>query len=195
MFENNLQGIPDVMGLIENTLKTNWNYPAFTDYGTDLTFTFADVAKEIKRLHAYFKENGIEPGDRVAVCDRNSAGWAVTFLAAFTYGAVAVPILHDFHGEQILNVLVHSETKLMFCNNQVVERMKQSSEEPIPCEIVDIRSIKPGMLKGDMKPEDVKYFRPDPDGLAVLSYTSGSTGRSKGRDDSLSLGMVERIVR
>jgi len=180
MFEYYLQEHTSILKIFESTIKQNWERPAFTDFGTDLTFTYGDVASEIARLHDFFRAQGIQPRDRIAICDRNSCGWVVGFLAAFSYGAVAVPILHDFHGEQIRNVLVHSEAKLIICNKHVVERIVEHDASPVPCEVLDVATIRPGQYGKPLSADDVEFFTENPDDLCILSYTSGSTGYSKG---------------
>lgn len=170
-----------IIGIIENSLKQNWKCPAYTDYGTDTAYTYGDVAKEIARLHAIFKKIGIQPGDKIALCDKNSSHWAISFMAILTYGTTAVPILSDFHIDQIQNIYHHSDSRLMICS------MKTAKDTGIK-DVMDIEDLT--LINSDinftiedfkgLKPEDVNFFREDPEGLALISYTSGSTGRSKG---------------
>jgi len=170
-----------LLDLFERTLKENWNYPAYSDYGTDINYTYGDVARNIARLHAIFKKIGIQPGDKIALCDKNSSNWAISFIAILSYGTVAVPILADFHTDQIQNIYKHSESRLMICSTKTA---KTTGIKDV-MDIEDLTLINSDMnfpLEefNDMTPEDVKFFREDPDGLALISYTSGSTGRSKG---------------
>lgn len=170
-----------LLGLFEKTLKQNWNFPAYTDYGTEKAYTYGDVAKQIARLHAIYKKIGIQPGDKIALCDKNSSHWAISFISVITYGTVVVPILSDFHTDQILNIYKHSDARLMICS------LKTAKDTGIK-DVLDIEDLTlinsdinfPIEDFKDIKPEDVNYFREDPDGLALISYTSGSTGRSKG---------------
>ena len=104
--------------LVENAIKEYWDLDALTDY-EGATLQYKDVARKIEKLHIIFNEAGIEKGDKIAVCGRNSSQWAAAFLAVLTYGAVAVPILHEFTPEQIYNILEHSESKLFFVGDQV----------------------------------------------------------------------------
>lgn len=170
-----------LLDIFERTLKENWDYPAYTDYGTDTNYTYGDVAKNIARMHAIFKKIGIQPGDKIALCDKNSSNWAISFIAILSYGTVAVPILSDFHIDQIQNIYKHSESRLMICSTKTA---KATGIKDV-MDIEDLTLINSDMnftideFK-DMKPEDVKFFREDPEGLALISYTSGSTGRSKG---------------
>ena len=104
--------------LIENTIKTNWDKDALTDY-KGATLQYHDVARKIEKLHILFENSGIEKGDKIALCGRNSSCWAVAFLATLTYGAVAVPIQHEFTADQIHNIVNHSEAKLLFAGDIV----------------------------------------------------------------------------
>lgn len=169
-----------VIEMVEQTLKNNWNYPAYTNYGTDEHYTYGDVAKMIARLHQLFQQLGIEPGNKIALCDKNHARWAIAFHAAFTYGAVVVPILSEFNIEQIQNIYNHSESVLMICGQKYADGLQARilniadftmKDEPYR---IDMEAF------NDFQPSDVRYFRERPDDLALLSYTSGSTGRSKG---------------
>ncbi len=166
--------------MMENTLKRNWNRPCVTNYGTDESYTYGDVAKMIARLHQLFRQLNIEPGNKIAICDKNNAHWAISFFAAFSYGAVVVPILSEFNIEQIQNIYEHSESSLLICGEKYVKGLKARilniadftmHDEP---HAIDMTAFT------DLQPSQVSYFRESPDGLALLSYTSGSTGRSKG---------------
>lgn len=170
-----------LLDIVERSIKNNWNQYAYTDYGTDNTYTYGDVAKEIARLHALYKKIGVQPGEKIALCDKNSSHWAISFISVLTYGATAVPILADFHIEQIQNIYKHSESRLLICS------MKTAKATGIK-DVLDIEDLK--LINSDidiniedfrnLTPEDIHYFREDPEGVALISYTSGSTGRSKG---------------
>ena len=97
---------------IENSIKNNWDLDALTDY-KGATLQYKDVARKIEKLHIIFEESGIRKGDKIAVCGRNSSHWGVTFLATLTYGAVIVPILHEFKADNVHNIVNHSEAKLL----------------------------------------------------------------------------------
>jgi long-chain acyl-CoA synthetase len=134
----------------------------------------------IARLHQLFKQLGIEPGNKIALCDKNNAHWGISFFAAFSYGAVVVPILSEFSIEQIQNIYEHSESSLIICGQKYAEGLKarilnmadfSMHDEPLS---IDMSAFT------DLQPADVHFFRENPDDLALLSYTSGSTGRSKG---------------
>lgn len=169
-----------IISMMESTLKKNWNRPCVTNYGTEVSYTYGDVAKMIARLHQLFRQLGIEPGNKIAICDKNNAHWAISFFAAFSYGAVVVPILPEFSPEQIQNIYDHSESTLFIGGEKYTKELK--------ARILHIADFTmPDHSKGidmnafnDLQPDDVHYFREQPDDLALLSYTSGSTGRSKG---------------
>jgi long-chain acyl-CoA synthetase len=107
---------------IERSVTQNWNLDALTDY-KGATLQYHDVARKIEKLHILFENSGVKKGDKIAMCGRNSAHWAVTFLATLTYGAVAVPILHEFNAEQIHNIVNHSESKLLFVGDVVATQI------------------------------------------------------------------------
>ncbi|MBR2177820.1 MAG: AMP-binding protein, partial [Paludibacteraceae bacterium] len=104
--------------VFENSIKTNWNRDALTDYQS-ATLQYNDVARRIAKLHIIFENTGVKQGDKIAVCGRNSSNWGVAFLAAITYGAVAVPILHEFKPDQIHNIVNHSEAKMLFAGDWI----------------------------------------------------------------------------
>lgn len=166
--------------MMEDAIKKYWNLSSVTNYATDESYTYADVAKMIARLHQLFRRLGIEPGNKIALCDKNNAQWAISFFAAFSYGAVVVPILSEFNKEQIQNIYNHSDAKLIICGSKYAKDLKARilnmgdftmKDEPYA---IDMEAFK------DLQPDDVHYFRERPEDLALLSYTSGSTGRSKG---------------
>lgn len=169
-----------VTSMMEKTLKANWDRPAFTNYGPGQSYTFSEVAKMIARLHTLFRALGIEPGNKIALCDKNSAEWAISFLAAFSYGAVVVPILSEFNMEQIQNIYDHSDSRILICGRRYADKLQarilhienfSMKDEDVA---IDLTSYT------DMQPQDVSFFREKPEDPALISYTSGSTGRSKG---------------
>lgn len=169
-----------VTSMMEKAIIANWDQPAYTNYGTDLTYTYGDVAKMIARLHDLFRSLDIEPGCKIALCDKNSAHWAIAFLAAFSYGAVVVPILSEFSIDQIQNICIHSDSSLIICGRRYSAGLQGRVLH------MDDFTMRDDSLSIDMSahsamhPGDVSYFREIPEDLAVISYTSGSTGRSKG---------------
>ena len=111
---------------IENSIKQNWDLDALTDYN-GATLQYKDVARKIEKVHLIFGASGIKKGDKIAICGRNSSHWGVTFLATLTYGAVAVPILHEFKADNIHNIVNHSEAKLLFVGDQVWENLNEAA--------------------------------------------------------------------
>ncbi|MDY5767250.1 MAG: AMP-binding protein, partial [Alloprevotella sp.] len=108
----------DFVGLIAESLKNNWDLDALTDY-QGVTLQYKDVARKIEKLHILFENAGVERGDRIALCGRNSANWATAFMAILSYGAVAVPILHEFKSSQVHDIVNHSEAKILFAGDVV----------------------------------------------------------------------------
>jgi long-chain acyl-CoA synthetase len=183
---------------IQRTILQNWDADALTDY-EGATLQFHDVARKIEKLHILFENSDVAKGDKIAICGRNSAHWAVVFLASLTYGAVAVPILHEFNAESIHNIVNHSEAKLLFVGDFIA---KEISPEAMPHleGIVNIPDFSLMLSRTDkldyarehlnqlfgskfpmaFRKEHVSYHEDQPDELALINYTSGTTGFSKG---------------
>ena len=185
---------------VQLSLQKHWNLDGLSDYGVQ-TFQFKDVARVIEKLHIIFEASGIKPGDKVALCGRNSARWGMAFFATLTYGAVAVPILHEFPPEQIHDIVNHSEAKLLFVGDVVWPKLnadKMPHLEGIISNSNDEYKLLVGRtekvryarenlnrLFGEKYPmnfraRDISYYKDSPDELAVLNYTSGTTSNSKG---------------
>lgn len=113
------------IAFIEESIKKHWDLDALTDY-KGLTLQYKDVARKIEKLHLLLEGSGIKPGDKVAICGRNSAHWGVAFLAILTYGAVAVPILHEFKADNIHNIVNHSDARLLFVGDMVWEALNEA---------------------------------------------------------------------
>ena len=190
---------PSFNFLIEQSIIKNWDQDALTDY-KGATLQFHDVARKIEKLHIVFENSGLMPGDKVALCGRNSSHWAVAFLAVLTYGAVAVPIQHEFTPDQIYNIVNHSDSKLLFVGDVVattIDADQMPSLEGVvylpDFSLVVSRSEKLTYAREHLnemfghkypkyfRKEHVNYYKEQsPEELALINYTSGTTGFSKG---------------
>ena len=193
-----METTPSFNEYIQKAIIENWDHDALTDY-QGITLQFHDVARKIEKLHILFENSNVHPGDKIAICGRNSAHWAVTFLATLTYGAVAVPILHEFNAEQIHNIVNHSESKLLFVGDFIVKNIK-ADEMPALEGIINLpdfslfvtRSEKLtyarehlNLMFGSKYPkafrkDNIHYHIDSSEELALINYTSGTTGFSKG---------------
>ena len=191
--------IPSYNELIEKSIVSNWERDALTDF-KGATLQYHDVARKIEKLHIIFESSGVQKGDKIALCGRNSSSWAVAFLATLTYGAVAVPILHEFTADQIHNIVNHSEAKLLFVGDYVatvIDQTKMPHLEGIiylpDYSLVISRTDKLTYAREHLnelfgkkypkyfRKEHVNYYKEQsPDELALINYTSGTTGFSKG---------------
>lgn len=191
--------IPSFNALIEQSIITNWDKDALTDF-KGATLQYHDVARKIEKLHIMFESSGVVKGDKIALCGRNSSNWAVAFLATLTYGAVAVPILHEFTADQIHNIVNHSEAKLLFVGDYVatvIDQTKMPNLEGIiyipDYSLVVSRTDKLTYAREHLnemfgkkypkyfRKEHVHYYKEQsPDEMALINYTSGTTGFSKG---------------
>ena len=183
---------------IERSIRENWDLDALTDY-KGVTLQYKDVARKIEKMHIALTAAGIRPGDRIAICGRNSAHWATTFLGILAYGAVAVPILHEFKADNVHNVVNHSEARILFAGDQVWENLNEE-EMPLLEGIIDLKEFNLLVSRSAQLTEslehlneafgkkypcrfraaDVHYRHETPEELAVINYTSGTTGFSKG---------------
>lgn len=184
--------------LIENSIRKNWDRNALTDY-KGITLQYKDVARKIEKTHILFRCAGIYPGDKIAICGRNSANWTATFLAVITYGAVAVPILHEFKPDNIHHIVNHSESKMLFAGDQIWENLNEACM-PLLEGIIEMKNFDLVVSRSEklsyarehlneefgkaypcrFRAEQVSYRRENPEELAVINYTSGTTGYSKG---------------
>ena len=183
---------------IENSIKENWDLDALTDY-KGATLQYKDVARKIEKLHIIFEASGIKKGDKIAVRGRNSSHWGVTFLATLTYGAVIVPILHEFKADNVHNIVNHSEAKLLFVGDQVWENLNESAmpllegimmmadfyilvsrSEKLDYAREHLNEMFGKKYPKNFRKEHVSYHKDQPDELAVINYTSGTTSYSKG---------------
>ena len=194
-----MEQIPSFNEIIERCIIENWDCDALTDY-KGVTLQFHDVARKIEKLHIMFENGGVNKGDKIALCGRNSANWAVAFLATLTYGAIAVPVLHEFTAEQIHNIVNHSEAKFLFVGDVVATQI-DGTKMPGLEGIINIPDYSLALSRTDkltyarehlnemfgrkypkyFRKQHVKYYREkNGDELALINYTSGTTGFSKG---------------
>ena len=194
-----MESIPSFNELIEKSIIANWDRDALTDF-RGATLQYHDVARKIEKLHIMFENSGVVKGDKIALCGRNCANWAAAYLAVLTYGAVAVPILHEFMPDQVHNIVNHSDSKLLFVGD-VVATTIDATKMPGLEGIINIPDYSLLLSRTDkltyarehlnemfgrkfpkyFRKEHVHYYREEsPNQLALINYTSGTTGFSKG---------------
>ncbi|MCR5130739.1 MAG: AMP-binding protein [Prevotella sp.] len=194
-----MKSVPSFNALIEKSIIDHWDLDALTDY-KGATLQYHDVARKIEKLHIMFENSGVVKGDKIALCGRNCANWAAAYLATLTYGAVAVPILHEFTPDQVHNIVNHSDAKLLFVGD-VVAKGIDPTKMPGLEGIINIPDYSLLVSRTDkltfarehlnemfgkkfpkyFRKEHVHYYHEEsPDELALINYTSGTTGFSKG---------------
>ena len=184
--------------IFEAGFKKNWERPAISNY-QGVTLKYGDVARRMEKLHIMFEECGLQKGDKVAICSRNQANWAVSFLATMTYGAVPVPLLHEFKSSNIHHLVNHSEAKILFVDDVIWEGLTEA-EMPDLHAIIQVNTFKLLYAKDEkivqarehlnelfgrkypmsFTPEALNYYEDSADELAIINYTSGTSGFSKG---------------
>jgi len=184
--------------IFENSFRKNWDRPAISNYHGE-TLHFKDVARRVEKLHIMFEECGLQKGDKVAICSRNQANWAVTFLAIMTHGAVPVPLLHEFKSANIHHLVNHSEAKILFVDEVIWEGLSET-EMPDLHAIIQVNNFRilyardEGIVEAKahlnelfgrrypeaFTPDCINYYEDTADELAVINYTSGTSGFSKG---------------
>lgn len=192
-----------ILKIYQNSFRNNWDLPALTDYGSQEVMTYADFARRIARLHLFYRQMGLKPGDHVALLGKNSASWVVMFIGTITYGATIVPILADFNPHDSQHIVNHSDARVLFVNSSIwetldfeempelqavvsldtrqilAERVAEGAQAPSKAIRNLTRRFKAAYPKGFSR-EDVIYPEIDSDNTAILNYTSGTTGFSKG---------------
>ncbi|NLZ73609.1 MAG: long-chain fatty acid--CoA ligase, partial [Bacteroidales bacterium] len=186
------------IAFIENSIKQNWDLNALTDYD-GATLQYRDVARKIEKVHILLEESGVKKGDKIAICGRNSSHWGVSFLAVLTYGAVAVPILHEFKADNIHHIVNHSESKLLFVGDVVWEALNErampliegivlmndysllvSRSKKLTAAREHLNELFGKRYPKNFRVQHVKYHKDKPEELAIINYTSGTTSFSKG---------------
>lgn len=192
-----------ILKIYRNSFRNNWDLPALTDYGSQEVMTYADLARRIARLHLFYRQMGLKPGDHVALLGKNSTSWVVMFIGTITYGATIVPILADFNPHDAQHIVNHSDARVLFVNSSIWETLefeempelkaavslemrqilaeRETEGYQMPSRIIRnlTRKFKATYPKG-FRREDVVYPEIDAENTAVLNYTSGTTGFSKG---------------
>lgn len=184
--------------LYQEAFKKNWDRPAISNY-QGVTLHYRDVARRIEKMHIMFEECGLEKGDKVAICSRNQANWAVAFLSAMTYGAVPVPLLHEFKSSNIHHLVNHSEAKILFVDDVIWEGLTET-EMPDLHAIIQVNTFKLLYARDEkivaarehlnelfgkkypmaFTPDAISYYEDSAEELAIINYTSGTSGFSKG---------------
>lgn len=186
------------ISFVERSIVNNWDLNALTDYN-GATLQYKDVARKIEKLHIIFEESGVKKGDKIALCGRNSAHWGVAFLATLTYGAVVVPVLHEFKADTVHNIVNHSDAKLLFVGDMVWENLNEafmpnlegiilmtdfnllvSRSERLTHAREHLNEMFGKKFPKNFRKEHVAYEKDEPEELAMINYTSGTTSYSKG---------------
>ena len=190
--------IPSFNAMVAQSIKDHWDMASMSDYG-DYTYQYKDVARVIEKMHILYEQCGIKKGDRIALCGRNSARWGAAFFSILTYGAVAVPILNEFHPTQIQDIVNHSESRLLFVTDQIFATLRFDSMPSLEgaisfgdYKLLDSRSealtharnnlnrLFGEKFPNNFRPQHISYHQDEAEELALINYTSGTTSNSKG---------------
>lgn len=183
--------------LYEESFKNNWDLPALTDYKVNTSYSYGELSREIASLHILFSELNIQKGDKIALIGKNHSSWSILFMATVTYGAVIVPILHEFNTESMEHIIEHSDSKLLFINNSIWERInKENIKIPVfkipSFSLIYSNDLNEQKLKEKAEQifnikypngytkDDISYAEVNNDDVVCINYTSGTTGFSKG---------------
>ncbi len=193
----------DILKIYERSFRENWSLPALTEYGSDEIVSYGEMARRIARMHLFYKQIGLKPGDKVALLGRNSTTWVICFMATITYGAPIVPILADFNAHDAQHIINHSDATVLFVNRSIWEacdfEQMPKLKVVVSLETRHVLAERPGkgeaeaervirnlsrrfnaVYRGGFNPENVCYPEVDKDATAIINYTSGTTGFSKG---------------
>lgn len=183
--------------MFERSFKENWNRPAICNYGQEV-MSYRDLSEKIAKMHILFEACGVQKGDRIALCSKNQANWGLVFLATLSYGAVIVPLMHEFKPANVQHLTAHSEAKILFAEESVWEQISSLElEVPNVVKLTSMTVAKDGCgklastlenlndlfaqkYKEGFKQSDVVYHRDESEELAIINYTSGTSGFSKG---------------
>ncbi|MBQ0048671.1 MAG: AMP-binding protein [Bacteroidales bacterium] len=190
--------IPSLNQMIAESIQKHWDMQSMSDYG-DYTYQYKDVARVIEKMHILFETTGIKKGDRIALCGRNSARWGAAFFSVLSYGAVCVPILNEFHPQQIQDIVNHSETRLLFVTDQIFSTLDfaampqlegcisftdytllESRSEELTNARNNLNKLFGEKFPNNFRKQHISYHVDKPDELAIINYTSGTTSNSKG---------------
>lgn len=183
--------------LYEESFKKNWELPALSDYKEKRSYSYGELAREIARLHLLFRELGIEKGDKISLIGKNHSSWSILFMATITYGAVIVPILHEFNPESMVKIISHSDSRLVFVNESLWSKLNQehiklpvleiptfsllkAEDEMVKEVISSLDEIFARHYPNGFTREDIRYADVNNDEVICINYTSGTTGFSKG---------------
>jgi long-chain acyl-CoA synthetase len=186
--------------LYENSFRENWNLPCYTDYGEEESYTYGQVAQEIAKLHLLFKHCSLRRGDKIAIIGKNNSRWCIAYMATITYGAVVVPILQDFHPNDVHHIVNHSESIFLFTSDSIWETLEEEKLSDLRAvfSLTDFRCLhqRDGetiqkflkhideemqqIYPDEFRKDNVQYTTLSNDKVMLLNYTSGTTGFSKG---------------
>lgn len=185
----------NLIGLYTETFRKNWNAPAFSDF-QGATRTYGEAAQTIRQIHCYFRESGLKKGDKIALLGRNSANWAIVFLAVSGYGAVSVPVLPDFNPEDMTHILNHSESVFLFAAEGLFDKLDHQKIAAVKGVVsltdFSVLSFQSNLERdrwtrcftaeyaGRSTPENFILEEYQHDDLSIISYTSGTSGFTKG---------------